>query len=136
MDRLVEKPKEMNTRRPRRFRFSLRTLFVVVTVGCVWLGWQVSIVAKRGATRLSIENHGGLIYIIDFSRPRVGSSPIGYYPIAGRDKNPWGVERFPEVRRWLGDEPVFWIGISHSEATPEYIEEVANLFPEAGVGTN
>ena len=33
----------------RRFRFSLRTLFVVVTVICVWLGWQVHIVQHRMA---------------------------------------------------------------------------------------
>ena len=30
----------------RRFRFSLRTLFVVVTVGCVWLGWQLNVVRE------------------------------------------------------------------------------------------
>ena len=33
----------------RWFRFSLRTLFVVVTVCCVWLGWQLHIVRERQA---------------------------------------------------------------------------------------
>jgi hypothetical protein len=36
---------------PRRrwFRYSLRTLFVVMTVVCCWLGWNVHIVRQRQA---------------------------------------------------------------------------------------
>ena len=32
-----------------RFAFSLRTLFVVVTVVCIWLGWNVNQVQRRNA---------------------------------------------------------------------------------------
>ena len=33
---------------PRRwFRFSLRTMFVLVTMACVWLGWQVKWLKDR-----------------------------------------------------------------------------------------
>src|SRR5262245_58654935 len=31
----------------RWFRFSLRTLFIVVTAICLWLGWQVHLVRER-----------------------------------------------------------------------------------------
>ena len=33
----------------RWFRFSLRTMFVVVTIFGVWLGWQLKIVRERKA---------------------------------------------------------------------------------------
>ena len=33
----------------RWFRFGLRTLFVVMTLVAVWLGWQASIVRERNA---------------------------------------------------------------------------------------
>jgi len=40
----------MKDKRPikrRWFRFSLRTLFVVVTVVCIWLGWNWRTVRSR-----------------------------------------------------------------------------------------
>ena len=36
-------------------RFSLRTLFVVVTVGCVWLGWNVNVIRTRNRMRVSLQ---------------------------------------------------------------------------------
>jgi len=39
----------------RRFRFSLRTLFIVMTVVCVWLGWNLNIVRERKLARAAIE---------------------------------------------------------------------------------
>jgi hypothetical protein len=33
--------------KPRRLRFSLRTLFVVVTVGCVWIGYSLNWIRQR-----------------------------------------------------------------------------------------
>jgi hypothetical protein len=35
------------TPKRRRFRYSLRTLFVMVTVVCVWLGWNVPQLTQR-----------------------------------------------------------------------------------------
>jgi hypothetical protein len=45
----------------RFFRYSLRTLLVLVTVFCVWLGWQANIVHKRKAAIAEIEAGGGAI---------------------------------------------------------------------------
>jgi hypothetical protein len=44
---------------PRRwFRFSLRTMFVGVTVLAVWLGWHASIVHQRKLMRSKLESRG------------------------------------------------------------------------------
>jgi hypothetical protein len=44
-------------------RFSLRTLFVLVTVIACWLGWQVHVVQHRHAVLRQIEADGGLVFI-------------------------------------------------------------------------
>jgi hypothetical protein len=47
---------DANQPKPRRwFRFSLRTMFVLVTVGCVWLGWEVNQVRVRAELRNSLK---------------------------------------------------------------------------------
>ena len=42
-------------RRSLRVAFSLRTLFVVVTIIGVWLGWQLSIVRERKTLLAELE---------------------------------------------------------------------------------
>ena len=45
--------------KPRRWlRFSLRTLFVLVTVVCVWLGYQLNWIRER---RKYLEEHPGVV---------------------------------------------------------------------------
>ena len=50
---------------PRRrwFRFSLKTLFVVLTLFGVWLGVQVNWIRQRREARQWIKDHGGLIEV-------------------------------------------------------------------------
>jgi hypothetical protein len=48
----------------RWFSFSLRTLLIVITMlGCVLglLGWNLKVVRQREATRVWLENQGGLV---------------------------------------------------------------------------
>ena len=100
--------------RPSRLRFSLRTLFVVVTVVCVWLGWQINVVRERNRAREWIVELGGHIVCAKVFRMEK-------------------VSHFPEFRRCFGDEPVVWIGLARSSTTWEQRNRVARLFPEAHV---
>jgi hypothetical protein len=88
----------------RRWSFSLRTLFVVVTLACVWLGWNASIVQRRKA--FSAENESG-----DYTHP---------------DLQRW--DKIPRVRQWMGDNPQFEVRVHRRRDIPRARE----LFPEAG----
>ena len=47
--------------KPRRrwHAFSLRTLFIVMTLACVWLGWEYNVSRERHRVRAWVEAHGG-----------------------------------------------------------------------------
>jgi len=93
------------SRHPRRRRFvlSLRTLFVVVTIFCCWLGWQVNAIHQWKALR------SRAIWS--------GPSNADIYPR----------QRIPAYRLWLGDEEVGRLDVtSESEGAL-----AVRLFPEA-----
>ena len=50
-------------RRRRWFRFSLRTMFVVVTALCCWLGWESSVVRKRQQALQELQADGAFQFI-------------------------------------------------------------------------
>src|ERR1700690_2367557 len=50
----------------RWLRFSLRTLFVVVTVFGIWLGWQTNVVRERRTMRDWLEARGGGVVPVEF----------------------------------------------------------------------
>jgi hypothetical protein len=90
------------------FRFSLRTLFAVVTLVCVWLAWQIHFVRERN----------NLLQLVD--------EKYGY---AGReiDSEPTG------WRTWLlGDcgANIFMI----RRNTPQHVRDrISTNFPEANI---
>ena len=99
----------------RWYQFSLRTLFVVVTllaIPCSYVGWQAGIVRKREAMRPWLREHGW----------RVFPATENYEPL------PAGA--IPWIRRCFGDEPVFEIGFPPSSDASE-INDVRATFPEA-----
>ena len=96
-----------------RFRFSLRTLFVVVTAGCVWLGWNVHVTNARKARLKLIEESGSQWY---------GNDPLP------REIQPAAI---PWIRRLLGDQPVQAIRLVNRPDTEQ--REIEALFPEANV---
>jgi hypothetical protein len=113
----------------RWFRFSLRTLFMVVTVFGCWLGWQVSIVRERKSLLRSLESRASDSYdpytlIFTYPRSVDGSrlrSKIKWLPKEG--SIPW-------FRRLLGDEPVGSLGLP-SDMPEQERRHIRQAFPEA-----
>ncbi len=104
----------MNSFRTRRwFRFSLRSLLLVVTVAGIWLGWNVNVVQRRMATIAALRDAG---CEIDDELTFPGMSP---------PQPP----QIPLVRRLLGDRVVWGISFS-PECSGELIERFDRQFPE------
>lgn len=91
---------------PRRrwFRFRLRTLLVLITAFCIWLGWQMSIVRER-VDRFGNENYSF------FAR---GPNPLPWY------------------RRSMGDAYIESI-VLRTEVLAAERQELQRLFPEAQI---
>src|SRR5689334_11190028 len=93
---IFDMPKPLYRHRPQRLwtgRFSLRTLFVLMSLAClaVWLGPDAWLVYQRRAMRAWIIQSGGDIRLLSWYM----------YP----------QERFPAIsipkfRQWIGDEAV------------------------------
>ena len=99
-----------------RFQFSLRTLFIVVTlsaIGC-WVGSQYRIVAHRKAMLEWIREYGMAETHSDWGRDVPDPSPPN------------------QIRRWFGDESVTFIFIREGK-TPYEFREIEDCFPEATV---
>ena len=99
--------------RHRWFRFSLRSLFVAVTVICVWLGWNLNTVRERQKIRNWVVANGGTVV--------VGEKSFIWFVFMVSSNGHMGRARkfdferleqqcvVPLQRRWLGDEEVYCI---------------------------
>jgi hypothetical protein len=96
----------------RWLKFSLRTLLVAVTIFCVWLGWQVSIVHERQACLrwIALNNH-------QYAEP--------LWPPPSAYELSWH-------RRVLGDSGVFR-PMLRPEITDAGLKRLQHAFPEANV---
>jgi hypothetical protein len=124
----------MTAPRRRWFRFSLRTLFVLVTLFAVWLAWQLNLIHQRNAMHRWIEAHGG-------------SAATGSLGKSFRDEiiqavgpDPDFIRQFaPETRTgtipWfktiLGDHAVAYIVIPRVFDPGHVYKRAQVLFPEA-----
>ena len=106
--RMDERPKR------RWFRFTLRTMFVVVTVLGVWLGWNLHELRQRKLTRQYIVSHGG--YVFD-----------------GVSDRPWN--SLPYSWAILGEKPVETVGLP-LQFEPEDRRHIERLFPDAHIQTS
>jgi hypothetical protein len=108
-----------------RPRFSLRTLLVLVTMVCCFLGWilwNVKIVHQRQDMRAWIYNNRG------------GYSTLSDYATMPTYLDDLGLDQPPAVsylRTMLGDEPIVVIQLLPWKATPAEAEKVRTTFPEA-----
>jgi hypothetical protein len=98
----------------RRFRWSLRTMFVVVTVFAVWLGWHFSDIHQRQVMRNLIKANKGAV-VVD---PRDDGNPS---------------PDIPKWRRLLGDEGAVDFIALPDTSSDEQVSQVRRLFPEAQV---
>ena len=66
-------------RRSRRrwFQFSLRGFLVVLTIGCLWLGWKVERAQSQREAVAKIESVGAIVYYGDSTAPVEGLMTIG-----------------------------------------------------------
>lgn len=115
----------MNAPSPRRwFRFSLRTLLVLVTLVACWLGWESSVVRHRQAIRKEFDAKPG----IDFT---TADSSLWSYP-PGTAKPRASV---PLVRRLLGDEPIqeIWMARWFNQISDADVARLTKAFPEATI---
>lgn len=114
----------MHDKPPRRwFRFSLRTMFIVVTALCCWLAWECRVVRQRQA--LLREIRGNFIFQVTTADARTVHLPPGApAPPAAR---------IPLLRKWLGDEAIQEISYARGFSDPSQADlaRIARIFPEA-----
>jgi hypothetical protein len=102
----------------RWLQFSLRTLFVAVTVFGIWLGREANIVRQRQLAIANMEELGG--------GPALGEN-MSQSDIAALGSPP----RIPFWRRWMGDKPVAQLILPYEYTDKdETNRRVAALFPE------
>jgi hypothetical protein len=117
--------------RYRWFRFSLRSLFVIVTLLAVCVAWPLRHVNRRRAERTWIEQHGGSVDV--FLRPKPIEDGSGLYiesyqRVMGPEVEP----EIPRWRRWLGDESYNQIYMPQGTSQAD-LDRARAIFPEARV---
>jgi hypothetical protein len=113
---MVEKPAR------RWFRFSLRTIFLLVTLLCCWLGWESSIVHRRRAVLREFGAGHGYQF-------NTASDYVKRYPPNAKNLS---VAQVSFVRRLLGDEAIQEIWYSHTRSETD-LKRLAEAFPEATI---
>ncbi len=103
--------------KPRRhwFRFSLRTMFVIVTILCIWFGWNLNKVRQRSTALTYLKQDGADVRL----------------PADGWPMKPW--HTVPLSLRLLGAEPVTRIVLPKGRYTYGDVTRVTELFPEAEI---
>lgn len=99
----------------RRFRYSLRTMFVVVTIAAILIMWATSewrFVLDRKALASEFND-------------RIG--PVGY---VGPHSNP--TPTIPFWRAWMGDRPRHAIDVPYGAPKDDF-DRARMLFPEAEI---
>ena len=112
---------------PRRrwFRFSLRTLLVLITLIACWLGWESHVVRSRKQLRQDMELRPGVRFLTaDLYR---------FYNGPGAPPQP--AVRVSQLRQWLGDQAIQEIEYQrgYHNLSPQEVATLSRTFPEAKV---
>jgi hypothetical protein len=110
-----------------RIRFSLRTLFVVLTVagGVIgWISWQWNIVHHRRAMRAMLEANGATFFVANIAWRRPSSK---IETIQSVDR----AYKISSIRRWFGDEFVDMIAFNRKLTAQERL--AIKAFPESDI---
>jgi hypothetical protein len=108
-------------RHSRWFRFSLRTMFIFMTLLCCWLGWEASVVRERHSVRRELGANPAFIFVTAkaWAEVAIGASTPKV--------------RIPIVRVWLGDEAIQQIGYMRYMPgfSEDEVKRLSRVFPEA-----
>jgi hypothetical protein len=110
------------------FRFSLRTLFVVVTAMCIaggWVAYQLNWIRQRHEFIAEVKKLSQPFYVPVWAYIRSDYVGPPYLP---ETPAPWPLRIF-------GEEGVWTIGIFDAGYL-SYVERAKRLFPEADVGVS
>jgi len=115
----------MSTSPHRWFRFSLRTMFILVTALCCWLAWESSVVRGRQALLRELRTRPAI-------QITTADERTVQYPLGAAAPPP---ARIPLVRKWLGDQAIQEIsyGRGFHNLSREEIDRISRTFPEAQV---
>ena len=120
----------MTTKSPSRWlRFSLRTMFVVVTLLCCWLGWESSIVRNRQSV-LKEMRAGSAVHFVTAEEWKA-RFPLGTNVSPGPSVPQAASIRMTRV--WLGDEAIqeIWYAPHVVSLTDTDLSRLRRTFPEA-----
>jgi hypothetical protein len=112
----------MPLRLRRVFRFSLRTMLIVMTVLCCWLGWEASVVRERQSVRRELQGNGAFQFVTaEAAAKRI---------FRGANVR---LATIPAVRMWLGDEAIqeIWYMRHFQGFSDEKLKRLSRVFPEA-----
>ena len=108
---------------PRRwFQFGLRTMFVVVTLFAVWLGWELKFIRDRR----------GFLTAMDELREAEFQNAKGFFLSGGIATPAIPDATIPFWRRWLGDEPQSLLFLPRTSSAADR-DTAERLFPEERV---
>jgi hypothetical protein len=116
----------------RWFRFSLRTLFVLVTVSCVWLGYHLNWIRERQAFIAEMESLKGreLACVLLFD-----NNLLAYYRNATPGTEYDYMKTTFSLSLWLLGEPRVAIIYVSDKADASVTSRANRFFPEADVAT-
>jgi hypothetical protein len=107
-------------------RFTLRTLFVVVTAFGIWLGWNFNILRQREKMldRVNATRNDGSPVGIMMEAEFESRLPPAYRGMPSTRRLPWAL-------KLLGAEPTAIITVSEDDFSEAEIKQIGRLFPEA-----